>query len=95
MANYIERDEDRHGMSTGTALLLGLGIGIIGTVVVIAANEERFGSAVRNAKKRTREISDNVHERYEEVRNNTRHKGAEAAYAVEHGAKKIGDKLSE
>ena len=94
MSNEIERSDGR-GMNTGLAMLLGLGIGIVGTVIVIGANEERFGRAVVRTRRRAREIGDSVHERYDDVINNTRERGATAAYAVERGAKKIGDKLSE
>ncbi len=95
MSNKHDNSDERSGMSPVTAMLLGLGVGIVGTVIVVAANEERFGSAVRRTRVRAREVGENVRVKYEDVKNNTRERGASAAYAVEHGAKKIGDKLSE
>lgn len=95
MQHNIEHTDEKRGMRTATAMLLGLGIGIVGTVIVIGANEEKFGRAVKMTKKRAREFGETVHDKYDDVLNNSKEHGAKAAYAVERGAKKVGDKLSE
>ncbi len=95
MQHNIDKVDGRNGMRPSTALLLGLGIGIVGTVIVIGANEEKFGRAVRQTKKRAREIGDDVRDKYDDVLDSARERGAQAAYAVGRGAERLGDRLSE
>jgi len=95
MSYEIESTEGRRGMHPATALLLGLGIGVVGTVVVIAANEEKFGQALKNTRKRARILKHDLGERYEDAKNSTKERVAHVAESVEKGARKIGDKMHE
>ena len=95
MSNSIENQEERHQMSPAVLFLMGLGIGVVGTVIVIAANEEKFSRTVRQTKQRAAEMGEQVKSRYEETLNNTRHRAADVAEKVEHGAHRLKDKLNE
>lgn len=95
MSNEIQNYEEKHHMSPVVAMLLGLGIGVVGTVIVIAANEEKFGQAVRQTKKRARKLQHELGDRYEDAKNSTKERVAHVAESVEKGARKIGDKMHE
>jgi hypothetical protein len=93
MPRELENDEERRGMGTATAFLLGLGIGVVGTVLVVAANEEKFGRAVRRTKLGAAEMGKRLASRYDDAVDDVRERVVSAAEGVEHGARRVADKF--
>ncbi len=93
MSHEIENYEDRRSISTLGAVLMGVGIGVIGTVLVVAANEERFGRAVRRTKHGAAEMGKKVRGRYNDAVDDVRDHVVSAAESVEEGARSMAKKI--
>lgn len=93
MSRELQNYEERNGMSTLTALLLGVGIGVVGTVLVVAANEEKFGRAVRRTKLSAADMGKRLISRYDDAIDDVKEHVVSAAEGVEHGARRVADKF--
>ena len=85
--------QEKHGMSPFMALLTGLGIGIVGTVVVIAANERKFHRVVEVGRLKAREVGNSIRDRFDEAIDDVRDGAYETADKVERTAGKVKSSL--
>ncbi len=93
MTHEIENIEEQRGISTLAAVLMGVGIGVIGTVLVVAANEEKFGRAVRNTKQGAADMGKRIKGRYNTAVDDVRDHVVSAAESVEDGARRVANKI--
>jgi hypothetical protein len=90
MAHGYEHEHHGHnGMGTFGAMMIGLGVGVIGTVVMLAMNERRFHFVVEETKTMGKKIKDRMDEGVDLARNTV----ADVAESAERSSHKVKSSL--
>lgn len=82
--------DEKHHMNPMLAMLAGIGIGVVGTVVVLAANEKKFHNVVTAGRTKARDIGSKIKERFEDTVDDVKDGVAETAHTARKSARHNG-----